>query len=173
MDDISVHFRKQISKTKFAPSGLGAIPNWKPVRIARHSEWDTTRRYTAITSASPFRMGFTNAGHKHGSPYERVPPRAQDYWKVFALFVKILKLIPLRKPSDFMPNLTPNLKICLFVTKCPWGFILSVTVRGNVFIAKQNRLSATARVFGTFAEVLGAKGFFKLYCSQHRRSGPL
>ena len=39
VDDISVHFRKQISKMKCAPSELGAIPNWKPVRIARHSEW--------------------------------------------------------------------------------------------------------------------------------------
>ena len=46
-----------------------------------------------------------------------------------------------------------------FVTKCPWGFVLSVTVRGNAFIAKQNRLSATARVFRTFAEVLGAGPF--------------
>ena len=60
-----------------------------------------------------------------------------------------------------------------FVTKCPWGFVLSVTVRGNAFIAKQNRLSATARVFRTFAEVLGAKRLFKLHCSQHRRSGLL
>ena len=37
------------------------------------------------------------------------------------------------------------------MTKCPWGIILGVTVRGNAFIAKQNRLSATARVFRTFA----------------------
>ena len=66
------------------------------------------------------------------------------------LFAEILKPIPLRKPFDFIPNLIPNLKIFLFVTKCPWGFVLSVTVRGNAFIAKQNRLSATARVFRTF-----------------------
>ena len=79
----------------------------------------------------------------------------------------------LRKSFDFIPNLIPNLKIFLFVTKWPWGFALSVTVRGNAFIAKQNRLSATARVFRTFDEVLGAKGLFKLHCAQHRRSGPL
>ena len=75
----------------------GAIPIWEPFQIGSLSELraipngyiflSPARRYTAITSASPFRMGFTNAGHKHGSPYERVPPRAQDYWKVFALFV--------------------------------------------------------------------------------------
>ena len=47
----------------------------------------TTRRYTAIASASSFRMGFTNDGYKHGSRYERVPSRAQDYWKVVAFFV--------------------------------------------------------------------------------------
>ena len=29
-----------------------------------------------------------------------------------------------------------------------WGFVLSATVRGNAFSAKQNRLSATARIFG-------------------------
>ena len=43
VDDISVHFRKQISKMKCAPSELGAIPNWKPIRIARHSEWELFR----------------------------------------------------------------------------------------------------------------------------------
>ena len=110
------------------------------------------------------------------SRYERVPPRAQDYWKGFCTCCpnpETLKPIPRRKLFDFIPNLIPNLKIFLFVTKCPWGFVLSVTVRGNAFIAKQNRLSATARVFRTFAEVLGAKGLFKLHCSQHRRSGPL
>ena len=64
----------------------------------------------------------------------------------------------LRKSFDFIPHLIPNLKIFLFVTKWPWGFALSVTVRGNAFIAKQNRLSATARVLRTFAEVVGAKG---------------
>mgnify|MGYP006997538688 CR=1 FL=1 len=57
----------------------------------------------------------------------------------------------LRKSFDFIPHLIPNQKIFLFVTKCPWGFALSVTVRGNAFIAQQNRLSATARVFRTFA----------------------
>ena len=37
-----------------------------------------------------------------------------------------------------------------------WVVILSVTVRGNAFIAQQNRLSATARVFVTspLAEIL-------------------
>ena len=148
---------------------MGAIPNGDVFL-------STTRRYTAITSASPFRMGFTNAGYNHGSRYERVPPRAQDYWKVFRIFrlnPETLKPIPLRFSLDFIPNLFPNLKIFHFVTKCPWGFVLSVTVRGNAFIAKQNRLSATARVFRTFAEVLGAKGLFKLHCSQHRRTGPL
>jgi len=120
-------------------------------------------------------MGSTNAGYKHGSCYGRVPPRA--LLEGLLEGVRIFRLNPETdtppKTFRFHANLIPNLKICLFVTKCPWGFILSVTVRGNVFIAKQNRLSATARVFGTFAEVLGAKGFFKLYCSQHRRSGPL
>ena len=58
---------------------MGAIPNGDVFL-------STTRRYTAITSASPFRMGFTNAGYNHGSRYERVPPRAQDYWKVFRIF---------------------------------------------------------------------------------------
>ena len=100
-------------------------------------------------------------------------PRAQDYWKVFRIFRLNPETDTLRKPFDFIPNLIPNLKIFLFVTKCPWGFVLSVTVRGNAFIAKQNRLSATARVFRTLAEVLGAKGLFKLHCSQHRRSGLL
>ena len=60
-----------------------------------------------------------------------------------------------------------------FCDQMPLGFVLSATVRGNAFAAKQNRLSATARVFRTFAEVLGAKCLFKLHCSQHRRSGPL
>ena len=69
-----------------------------------------------------------------------------------------------------MPNLIPNLKICLFVTKCPWGFVLSVTVRGNAFIAKQNRLSATARVLRTFAEVVGAKGLFTLLAASALRA---
>ena len=71
---------------------------------------------------------------------------------------------------DFIPNLIPNLKIFHFVTKRPWGFVLSVTVRGNAFIAKQNRLSATARVFCTFAEVLGAKGLFKLHFRHFAKS---
>ena len=35
-----------------------------------------------------------------------------------------------------------------FQTKCLWGFVLSATVRGNAFSAKQNRLSTTARIFG-------------------------
>ena len=111
-----------------------------------------------------------------GAVMKGCPPRAQDHWKVFRIFrlnPETLQPIPLRKPFDFIPNLIPNLKIFLFVTNCPWGFVLSVTVRGNAFIAKQNRLSATARVFRTFAEVLGAKGLFKLHCSQYRRSGPL
>ena len=43
VDDISVHFRKQISKMKCVPAELGAIPNWKPIRIARHSEWELFR----------------------------------------------------------------------------------------------------------------------------------
>ena len=39
-----------------------------------------------------------------------------------------------------------------FCDQMPLGVLfLSVTVRGNAFIAQQNRLSATARVFRTFA----------------------
>ena len=49
------------------PFRMGAIPNGDVFL-------STTRRYTAIASASPFRMGFTNAGYNHGSRYERVPP---------------------------------------------------------------------------------------------------
>ena len=58
---------------------MGAIPNGDALL-------STTRRYTAIASASPFRLGFMNAGYNPGSRYERVPPRAQDYWKVFRAF---------------------------------------------------------------------------------------
>ena len=56
----------------------------------------TTRRYTAIASASPFRLGFTNAGYNPGSRYERVPPRAQDYWKKLQQsdVTTFLRLIP-------------------------------------------------------------------------------
>ena len=118
-------------------------------------------------------MGFTNAGYKHGSRYERLPPRAQDYWKILE-GCRIFRLNPeTDTPPKTFRNLIANLKIFLFVTTCPCGLISSVTVRGNAFIAKQNRLSATARVFSAFAKVLGAEGFFKLHCSQHRRSGPL
>ena len=35
-----------------------------------------------------------------------------------------------------------------FQATCLWGFVLSATVRGNAFSAKQNRLSTTARIFG-------------------------
>ena len=67
-----------------------ACLNCKPFRIGAIPNGDvflsTTRRYTAIASASPFRLGFTNAGYNPGSRYERVPPRAQDYWKVFRTF---------------------------------------------------------------------------------------
>ena len=59
-------------------SKLVACPNCEPFRMGAIPNGDallsTTRRYTAITSASPFRMGFTNAGYNHGSRYERVPP---------------------------------------------------------------------------------------------------
>ena len=61
------------------PFRMGAIPNGDVFL-------STTRRYTAIASASPFRLGFTNAGYNPGSRCARVPPRAQDYWKVFRVF---------------------------------------------------------------------------------------
>ena len=80
---------------------MGAIPNGDVFL-------STTRRYTAITSASPFRMGFTNAGYNHGSRYERVPPRAQDYWKKLqqsdvTTFLRLIPPFPPPQPPD-SPN---------------------------------------------------------------------
>ena len=72
-------------------SKLEAYPNCEAFRMGAISNGNvflsTTRRYIPITSASSFRMGFTNDGYKHGSRYDRVPSRAQDYWKVVAFFV--------------------------------------------------------------------------------------
>ena len=66
-------------------SQMGAIPNGDALL-------STTRRYTAITSASPFRVGFTNAGYNHGSRYERVPPPVpRIIGRVSAFVVQILK----------------------------------------------------------------------------------
>ena len=53
-------------------SELRGIPNGTP-RVATQP-------------ASPFRMGFTNAGHKHGSPYERVPPPCPGLLEGFRTF---------------------------------------------------------------------------------------
>ena len=135
---------------------LGVIP--RSFRVDGYFEWVVI-------------LSVTVRGNAFIAQQNRLSATARVF--VTSPLAEILKPIPLRFSLDFIPNLFPNLKIFHFVTKCPWGFVLSVTVRGNAFIAKQNRLSATARVFRTFAEVLGAKGLFKLHCSQHRRSGPL
>ena len=114
VDDTSVHFGKQNSKNE-ANSDICNASRYRTRKENRGKQnhdntndklatvipngdvfLSTTRRYTAITSASPFRMGFTNAGYNHGSRYERVPPRAQDYWKKLQQsdVITFLRLIP-------------------------------------------------------------------------------
>ena len=131
---------------------LGVIP--RSFRVDGYFEWVVI-------------LSVTVRGNAFIAQQNRLSATARVF--VTSPLAEILKPIALRFSLDFIPNHFPNLKIFHFVTKMPLGFVLSATVRGNAFAAKQNRLSATARVFRTFAEVLGAKGLFKLHCSQHRR----